>query len=260
MTVPRGFPNKGSNLCYANAVLQCLRQCDAHLAPALARVEEGCAVATALRDAIAGDGTGACRVAKLLAERHPSSLQFQEFNDAGEFLLLLTDDMSAESRRLRRVLCGKCETRVTCHQCGKCETRAQECMSLSLCGSSVEDVHSMLRRLFAVTVLPDSWKCDSCGEHRGEQQLTVSRMPRVLVLCVAAVGVAAPLPLSIRFSLKNSQYQLRGAVLRTGNHFVALVCSAPGIWYTCDDNIVQQVPSPHVYADKVYLLLYEQKM
>ena len=159
------------NLCYANAVVQCIAACpvtsDKHLSRVLHRPHHP--LLSSLQSIIAVDtinNTTNCeQLCRLVSAAHPSAIQFGEHNDACEFFMLLVDDIVTAHPFLKKCFFGDCEYVVRCTECQQ-ETRRESAQSVWIvCPDNEQKEYSLSDMLLGSITpqIPEDSKCEKCS-------------------------------------------------------------------------------------------------
>lgn len=257
--MPHGLRNS-DNICYANAVFQCLASCHGLVSE---RTESGSFTSTFLgflKDVRDGDGKtlDATDVVKWVSKQHPHSIQFGEFNDACEFLLLLIDDLEVP----RDMFFGKSVSCLKCDACNHIVRSKSEQSVLTLTYEPSKTMEEMVSEIFEKVFLED-FRCEKCQETGVVQNTTMTRLPRILIMTFAnklRANHNQVVPMTATFRLSNhveNTYRLRGFVARRSSHFAALVVDQTDKMYICDDESVIGVKDKTAFEAFAHTMVYE---
>jgi Ubiquitin carboxyl-terminal hydrolase len=219
--------------------------------------------------------------------RLSSSLRPYQQEDAHEFLraLLGTLVMHGQNKELSSLFDGLLESAVTCQSCFRPSLTRDRYMDLSLdiADPEIKTLKDALQDFTATETLSgdNSVYCRHCECKRtATKGLRLATAPTILVchfkrfaydsygrLVRLKKKVKFPLRLEIgNFMSKVNQarpppYELMAVLVHQGNscesgHYLAYVKHA-GLWYRCNDDIVELVDVETVLSQQAYILMYE---
>lgn len=278
-----------SNLCYGNAVLQCVYSCDAIRHAVLGAADTSkCPPRTDRDYRMREMRRSLCKLFELMSKNndkhrildateiirgismlHPSSIQFGDCNDACEFLLLLMEDMCGSDCRYtipKRLLYGESVIKLVCENCRNVEKSKHDFGLLTLCNPTESGMRGMIENHFARTRMEGS-TCEKCKSSTGiSRQEMLLRCPRVLIITFAHpirnVDVASDITVvRAKQDSTRCKYVVRGAILRRGMHFVSVVFpSSLQSGFLLDDEHCREISSVEAFkmvGTNPHCILYE---
>lgn len=250
-----------NNICYANCVIQSIAACIAVLVPSILKwtesdhtmptkpaTKELHRLITSVSSHTNIRGENVDVLVKLMSELHPNTIEYGEFNDAAEFMMLLFD-MICNNRLSSRDICfGKSIVSTICNGCQKAYIRRHESGLITLycenTGQSkcVVDMGELLHKQFE-TIGVDDWICDACNHKGGQQRMTFTELPKVMGICFANKPTRSSVVISktVNFHMENLKkltYRIRGVIMRHFYHFNCVIFGAEDTLSWCDDNVV----------------------
>lgn len=234
----------GNNLCFANAVVQCLRACTTFAGPRYLgrRMREPHEVVTRLRELVAADllspkaGASASKLVQTVARLHPDTIRWGQENDACEFLMLMIDDICDSHASLKPCFFGEVLEEITCAHCADVTAKPVPFgVILLYAARGAHALPELIVKMFGETAI-DARTCDKCGGKGATRVPVVTALPDVLVLNTADV-----FELKVRekmtFKCKNRlsrSYRLKGVVNYAHRHYACAVAYG-GQYYACND-------------------------
>lgn len=262
-----GLINNAS-VCFANAIVQALAVCYGtvceyadpdnaypmwvHLRDLLSRE---------LTDDVAGDVR---ELVMEVARLHPRSIFWGQQNDAGEFLIMLMEDVCENHPALRPCFFGKTQL-VT--RCGNrtCRDRAVTRDDLGIITLCADEDTSSLSGLFVKAFDRESVvrTCEKCSAKTARRSAEITALPRLMVTYVnytKRVRLDVKPLLMLKTSASSPAiYELKGVILYKNHHYRAAVKNATAQHYMCDDMDVRKISQQKfldVACESPYMLFF----